>query len=101
LNPGPLPKNYNVSDKNFSNITNYYDRQDFLVNTLKILGYDSQIPGELREIHSGLPDPTITQIGIDHTGYPKELTDGEFKVEVGNPDEPGHGYINVGADEFI
>lgn len=101
LNPAPQPGSSIDPDAEYANVTNYYDEYDVLVNILKLGGMEHRIPGELIEIHSGLPIPDPEQLMMDHMGYPQQKIDDEFKIEVGEPGKPGHGYIYTGADEFI
>ena len=95
LNPALLPEDKEVDfDKEYPNITNYYSQYDFLTATIQSLEYGHRIPGKKYHINNGLPVAGL--IGPNHTGY----ISGEL-YEVGKKGEPGHGFINVDADDFI
>ncbi|WP_026089147.1 MULTISPECIES: SA1320 family protein [Bacillus] len=99
LNPAILPAGMVDSNKEYSNITNYYSQFDFLTGTEESLGLGNRIPGNKYNINNGIP--IFSSIGPNHTGYVDMDKDQEFKVEIGIKGEPGYGFIHVGADDHI
>lgn len=99
LNPAILPSGMVEPNKEYSNITNYYSKYDFLTGTEESIGMGDRIPGKKYGINNGVP--TFSMLSSNHTGYVDQDEQGEFKIEVGIKGEPGHGFIHVGADDHI
>ncbi|ALC87787.1 hypothetical protein AM499_19735 [Bacillus sp. FJAT-22090] len=99
LNPAILPSGMVDPTKDYTNITNYYSKYDFLTGTEESIGMGDRIPGNKYGINNGIP--MFSMLGSNHTGYVEADTEGNFKIEIGIKDEPGHGFIYVGADDHI
>src|SRR5699024_4836106 len=95
LNPAMLPWSMTESASDYTNITNYYNKHDFLTNTEEALGLGSRVPGNKYHIQNSL-----SSFRDNYSGYVDQI-DGEYKVPVGVKGEAGYGFIHVGADDHI
>src|SRR5690625_6317225 len=84
-------------DKEYKNINNYYTSHDVLDAVQTSLRYTNRVPGTVYDIRN--PTTRIADLIANHKGYPDDKIDGEFKVEIGEKGEVGHGYIYLAADE--
>lgn len=99
LNPAMLPDGMVDNDKDYGNIINYQSEFDVLTYVQEAINYDKRVPGNNYSIHSGLPIfPAFTS---NHTGYVEEDSNGDYTIEVGTENQPGHGVIHVGADDHV
>src|SRR5690625_7486423 len=78
-------------DKEYKNINNYYTSHDVLDAVQTSLRYTNRVPGTVYDIRN--PTTRIADLIANHKGYPDDKIDGEFKVEIGEKGEVGHGYI--------
>src|SRR5690625_1392502 len=99
LNPAMLPGGQIDKDKEYKNIKNYYTSHDVLDAVQTSLRYTNLVPGTVYDIRN--PTTRIADLIANHKGYPDDKIDGEFKVEIGEKGEVGHGYIYLAADEHI
>lgn len=102
LNPAMLPKEMVDPNNDYSNITNYQSEYDILTHVQQAIKYDDRVPGMNYHIKNGLP--IFSAISSNHKGYVDKIdsdADGNFTIEIGSKNEPGHGFIHVGADDHI
>src|SRR5690625_2711288 len=99
LNPTMLPGGQIDKDKEYKNIKNFYTSHDVLDAVQTSLRYTNRVPGTVYDILN--PTTRIADLIANHKGYPDDKIDGEFKVEIGEKGEVGHGYIYLAADEHI
>ncbi|MER2090230.1 MAG: hypothetical protein ABS920_10855 [Sporosarcina sp.] len=99
LNPAMLPEGMVNPAKNYSNITNYYSKYDFLTSTQGTIQLESRIPGNKYSINNGLP--LFSMFTSNHTGYVKADENGNHTIQIGLEGEPGYGFIHIGAADHI
>src|SRR5690625_2625958 len=99
LNAAMLYSGQIEKDKEYKNIKNYYTSHDVLDAVQTSLRYKDRVPGTIYEILS--PTSKISNLIANHKGYPDDKIDGDFKVEIGEKDEVGNGYIYLATDEHI
>ncbi len=99
LNPAMLPEGMVDPTKNYSNITNYYSKYDFLTSTQGTLNLEDRIPGKKTNINNGLP--LFSMFTSNHTGYVEADKNGDYTIQIGLKGEPGYGFIHIGAADHI
>ena len=99
LNPAMLPAGVVDPTKNYSNITNYYSKYDFLTSTQGTLQLENRIPGNKSAINNGLPH--FSMFTSNHTGYVEADKNGDYTIQIGLKGEPGYGFIHIGAADHI
>lgn len=107
-NPALLPAHMIDEGKDYDNITNYIGEFDILTGTIFSLGLGNRIPGKKHEIYNGIPGGAVNEngeavrlgtIGSNHTGFLRVGGDQHYTIRTEG--QPGHGQIQIAADEHI